>query len=56
LFSISSVSKFQREVEQLEAEQLMQYVTTFERVGFQKGIEESQNEIRQVLLKSLALG
>lgn len=49
-------AEFKREVEQLEAEQLMQYITSFERIGFQKGIEESQNQIRQVLLKSLALG
>lgn len=49
-------AEFRREVEQLEAEQRMQYITSFERIGFQKGIEQSQNQIRQVLLKSISLG
>lgn len=49
-------TEFKREVEQLEAEQRMQYVTSFERIGFQKGIEQSQNQVRQALLKSISLG
>lgn len=34
----------------------MQYITSVERIGFQKGIEQSQNQIKQVLLKSISLG
>ena len=49
-------TEFKRSVEQLEAEQRMQYITSFERIGFQKGIEQSQNQVRQALLKSISLG
>ncbi|MCC5637636.1 cytosolic protein [Nostoc sp. CHAB 5844] len=41
--------EFQHEVEQLEAEQRMQYVTSFERFGIQKGKLEA-------LLKGISLG
>ncbi len=49
-------AEFKTEVEQLEAEQRMQYVTSFERIGFQKGVEQSQNQIKQLLHKSISLG
>jgi hypothetical protein len=41
--------EFQRELEQLEEEQRMQYVTSFERSGIQKGKQEG-------LLKGISLG
>lgn len=48
--------EFWQEIRTFEESRRMQYITSVERIGFQKGIEESQNQIRQVLLKSLALG
>ncbi|MBW4635263.1 MAG: hypothetical protein KME30_26220 [Iphinoe sp. HA4291-MV1] len=33
----------------------MSYITSVERIGIQKGIEQSQNQMRQVLLESLEL-
>ncbi|MBE9209463.1 Rpn family recombination-promoting nuclease/putative transposase [Nostoc sp. LEGE 06077] len=48
--------EFWQEIRKFEESRRMQYITSVERIGFQKGIEESQNQIRQVLLKSLALG
>ena len=42
-------AEFRREVEQLEAEQRMQYVTSFERIGIEKGKFE-------VIIKAISLG
>ncbi|HCF25771.1 MAG TPA: cytosolic protein [Cyanobacteria bacterium UBA11049] len=48
--------EFWREVRDFEEEQLMPYITSVERIGIQKGIEQSQQQMRQVLLESLELG
>lgn len=59
--------EFWQEIREFEASKRMQYITSVERIGIQKGIEQSQeqirqvqeqsqNQIRQVLLKSIALG
>jgi hypothetical protein len=48
--------EFWQEVSQYEEERRMPYITSVERIGIQKGIEQSQNQMRQVLLESLELG
>ena len=47
--------EFWQEVSQYEEERRMSYITSVERIGIQKGIEQSQNQMRQVLLESLEL-
>ena len=34
----------------------MPYITSIERIGIKKGIEQSQEQMKQVLLESLELG
>jgi len=48
--------EFWREVRNLEEDLRMPYITSVERIGFQKGIEQSQQQMRQVLLESIELG
>lgn len=48
--------EFWQEIRNFEESKRMQYITSVERIGFQKGIEQSQNQIKQVLLKSISLG
>lgn len=48
--------EFWQEIRNFEESRRMQYITSVERIGFQKGIEQSQNQIKQVLLKSISLG
>ncbi len=48
--------EFWREVRNLEEERRMPYITSIERIGIQKGIEQSREQMRQVLLESLEFG
>ena len=48
--------EFWQEIRTFEESRRMPYITSVERIGFQKGIEQSQNQVRQVLLKSISLG
>lgn len=48
--------EFWQEIHAFEESRRMPYITSVERIGFQKGIEQSQNQVRQVLLKSISLG
>ncbi|MCC5661149.1 hypothetical protein LC608_30135 [Nostoc sp. XA010] len=48
--------EFWQEIRNFEESKRMQYITSVEQIGFQKGIEQSQNQIKQVLLKSISLG
>ncbi len=44
-----------REIQQLEAQNRMPYISSIERIGIQQGIEQSQQQMRQILLESLEL-
>ncbi|GAC1490186.1 MAG: hypothetical protein NVS2B14_02110 [Chamaesiphon sp.] len=48
--------EFWQEVRKFEEERHMPYITSVERIGIQKGIEQSQQLLRQVLLESIELG
>ena len=48
--------EFWREVRSLEEQRRMPYITSVERMVIQQGIEQSREQMRQVLLESLALG
>lgn len=48
--------EFWQEVIHLEEESRMPYITSVERIGIQKGIEQSQQQMRQILLESIELG
>jgi len=48
--------QFWQEVRNLEEEKRMPYITSVERIGIQKGIEQSLSQMRQVLLESIELG
>ncbi|MBD2044022.1 cytosolic protein [Microcoleus sp. FACHB-672] len=47
---------FWREVSQLQEERRMPYITSVERIGIEKGIEQSRQQMREILLESIALG
>ena len=47
---------FWREVIQLQEERRMPYITSIERIGIQKGIEQSLQQMRQILRESIELG
>jgi hypothetical protein len=47
---------FWREVIQLQEEKRMPYITSIERIGIQKGIEQSLQQMRQILWESIELG
>ena len=47
---------FWREVIQLQEERRMPYITSIERIGIQKGIEQSLQQMRQILWESIELG
>ncbi|HBE20650.1 MAG TPA: cytosolic protein [Cyanobacteria bacterium UBA11149] len=48
--------EFWQELRNFQEEQRMPYITSVERIGIRKGIEESQGEMRQILLDSIELG
>lgn len=52
--------EFQYELERLEVERKMRYVTSFERLGIEKGMEEgieqSKNQLRRGLIKGISWG
>ena len=48
--------QFWQEVIHLEEERRMPYITSVERFGIEKGIQQSRQEMRQILLESIELG
>ncbi len=48
--------EFWQELRNFQEEQRMPYITSVERIGIKKGIEQSQEEMRQILLDSIELG
>ncbi len=48
--------EFWQELRNFQEEQRMPYITSVERIGIKKGIEQSQQEMRQILLDSIELG
>ncbi|MEO1433237.1 MAG: cytosolic protein [Cyanobacteria bacterium J06633_8] len=48
--------QFWQEYSEYEENSKMRYVTSVERIGIQKGIEQGKNQLRQGLIKGIALG
>ncbi|XWK87734.1 MAG: hypothetical protein U7127_26665 [Phormidium sp.] len=48
--------EFWQEVIQLEGERRMPYITSVERFGIEKGIEQSRQQMKQILLEGIELG
>jgi hypothetical protein len=48
--------EFWQELRNFQEEQRMPYITSVERIGIKKGIEQSQQQMRQILLDSIELG
>ena len=48
--------EFWQEFREYEEASSMRYVTSVERIGIEKGIEQSKNQLRQGLIKGISLG
>ncbi|HBY76151.1 MAG TPA: cytosolic protein, partial [Cyanobacteria bacterium UBA11148] len=48
--------EFWQQLREFQEEQRMPYITSIERIGIKKGIEQSQEQMKQVLIESLELG
>jgi hypothetical protein len=48
--------EFWQEFREYEETIRMRYVTSVERIGIEKGIEQSKNQLRQGLIKGISLG